>query len=72
MYKHTHTFTCMDAHTYLHTYMHTIHTAQPAPYRNGAFFFTDSFLNLTDVVDTSIVVHVAGGGEIDSINSTLP
>ena len=42
------------------------HTAQPAPYKNGAFFFTDSFLNLTDVVGRSIVVHVPNGGKIDS------
>ena len=39
--------------------------ARPAPYNSEAFFFTDSFLNLTGfqaVVDRSVVVHVANRG----------
>lgn len=34
----------------------------PAPYRNNGFFYTDSFLNLTSVVDRSIAIHAANGG----------
>lgn len=34
----------------------------PSPYRNKGFFFTDSFLNLSSVINRSIAIHQANSG----------
>ena len=34
----------------------------PSPYRNNGFFYTDTFLNLSSVINRSIAIHQANSG----------
>ena len=46
----------------------------PSPYRDDAFFFTDSFLNLTgtySVADRSIAIHEANRGMLNGVQDSL-
>ena len=70
-----HSLTPHKSHTPSHLTPHTPHShiltnlsppASPAPHSNEAFFFTDTYLNLTGanaVINRSVVIHVANRGE---------